>query len=137
MAFARQAPRLHFNAVEPGFNPTIGLGGDVGAFVRFLQTFVIRLLVPLLIPFIKILGTPKRAERVIIKILIDGPGQRASTTTRAVNRCSAPRSRATLSSRTASSPRPAHCPPSVRAAPLRDGGGARFRVCAARSAGAP
>jgi hypothetical protein len=75
MAFARQAPRLHFNAVEPGFNPTTGLGGDVGAFVRFLQTFVIPLLVPLLIPFIKILGTPKRAERVIIKILIDGPGQ--------------------------------------------------------------
>jgi NAD(P)-dependent dehydrogenase (short-subunit alcohol dehydrogenase family) len=43
MAFARETPRLHFNAVEPGLNPTTGLGGDVGAFVRFLQTFVIPL----------------------------------------------------------------------------------------------
>ena len=43
MAFARETPRLHFNAVEPGLNPTTGLGGgDVGAFVRFLQRFIIR-----------------------------------------------------------------------------------------------
>src|ERR1700726_2296050 len=69
IAFARDTPRLHFNAVEPGLNPTTGLGGaDVGAFVRFLQTFVIPLLVPLLMPFIKILSTPKRAARVITKI---------------------------------------------------------------------
>ena len=27
MAFARETPRLHFNAVEPGLNPTTGLGG--------------------------------------------------------------------------------------------------------------
>jgi NAD(P)-dependent dehydrogenase (short-subunit alcohol dehydrogenase family) len=35
MAFARETPRLHFNAIEPGLNPTTGLGGaDVGAFCR-------------------------------------------------------------------------------------------------------
>ena len=76
MAFARETPRLHFNAIEPGFNPTTGLGGgDVSAFVRFLQRFVIPLLVPLLMPFIKILSTPKRAARVITKIVTDDSGQ--------------------------------------------------------------
>jgi len=76
MAFARENPRLHFNAIEPGLNLTTGLGGaDAGAFVRFLQKFVMPLLVPLLMPFIKILSTPKRAARVITKILIDAPGR--------------------------------------------------------------
>jgi NAD(P)-dependent dehydrogenase (short-subunit alcohol dehydrogenase family) len=76
MAFARETPRLRFNAVEPGLNPTTGLGGgDVGALVRFLQKYIIPPLVPLLMPFIKILSTPKRAARVISKILIDASGQ--------------------------------------------------------------
>jgi NAD(P)-dependent dehydrogenase (short-subunit alcohol dehydrogenase family) len=76
MAFARETPPLHFNAIEPGLNPTTGFGGgDVGAFVRFLQTFVIPLLVPLFMPFIKILSTPQRAARVITQILIDASGQ--------------------------------------------------------------
>jgi len=76
LAFARVTPRLHFNAVEPGFNPTTGLGGgDAGAFVRFLQKYVIPLLVPLLMPFIKILSTPKRAAQVITKILTDESGK--------------------------------------------------------------
>ncbi|MGO8792852.1 MAG: SDR family NAD(P)-dependent oxidoreductase [Terriglobia bacterium] len=76
MAFARETPRLHFSAIEPGLNLTTGLGGgDAGAFMRFLQTFVIPLLVPLLMPFIKILSTPKRAARVITKILIDTSGE--------------------------------------------------------------
>jgi NAD(P)-dependent dehydrogenase (short-subunit alcohol dehydrogenase family) len=76
MAFARENPRLYFNAIEPGLNLTTSLGGaDAGAFVRFLQKFVMPLLVPLLLPFIKILSTPKRAARVITKILIDAPGQ--------------------------------------------------------------
>ena len=74
--FSRETPRLHFNAVEPGFNPTTGLGGDdVGAAVRFLQRYIIPLLVPLLMPFIKILSTPKRAARVITKILINASGE--------------------------------------------------------------
>src|SRR5271168_107738 len=55
MAFASETPRLHFNAIEPGLNPTTGLGGrDVNTFVRFLQRFVIPLIVPLFMPFIKI-----------------------------------------------------------------------------------
>jgi NAD(P)-dependent dehydrogenase (short-subunit alcohol dehydrogenase family) len=76
MTFARETPRLHFNAIEPGLNPTTGLGGgDVGPFVRFLQPFVIPILVPLLMPFIRILSTPKRAARVITRILVDASGQ--------------------------------------------------------------
>lgn len=74
MMFAREMPRLHFNAVEPGFNPTTGLGGAVG-FVRFLQKFVIPALVPLLMPFVKILSTPKQAANVLTKILIDESGK--------------------------------------------------------------
>jgi NAD(P)-dependent dehydrogenase (short-subunit alcohol dehydrogenase family) len=71
LAFAREIPRLHIGAIEPGFNPTTGLGGgSVSAFVRFMQRFV----VPLLMPFIKILSTPKRAAREITKILIDTSG---------------------------------------------------------------
>jgi hypothetical protein len=57
-------------------NPTTGLGGsDVGAFVRFLQRFIILILVPLLIPFFKILSTPKRAARVITRVVINASGQ--------------------------------------------------------------
>ena len=43
--------------------------------MRFLQKFVIPLLVPMFMPFVKILSTPKRAARVITKILIDTSGQ--------------------------------------------------------------
>src|SRR5258708_37128862 len=72
MAFARETARLHFNAIEPGLNPTTGLGGsDVGAFVRFLQRFIIPILVPLLMPFFRILSTPKRSARVITNIVTD------------------------------------------------------------------
>jgi NAD(P)-dependent dehydrogenase (short-subunit alcohol dehydrogenase family) len=76
MVFSRETPRLHFHAVEPGVNPTTGLGGaDAGAAVRFMQKYVVPLLVPLLLPFLKILSTPKRAARVITQILIDASGQ--------------------------------------------------------------
>jgi NAD(P)-dependent dehydrogenase (short-subunit alcohol dehydrogenase family) len=76
MAFARDIPRLHINAIEPGFNPSTGLGAsDANAFLRFVQKFVVPLLVPLLMPFIKILSTSKRAAREITKILIDTSGR--------------------------------------------------------------
>jgi hypothetical protein len=52
-----------------------GLSRDAGAFVRFLSKYIIPLLVPLLMPFIKILSTPKRAARMISKILTDTSGQ--------------------------------------------------------------
>jgi NAD(P)-dependent dehydrogenase (short-subunit alcohol dehydrogenase family) len=75
LAFAREFPRLNVDAIEPGLNPTTGLGGgDVSALVRSVQRFVVPLLVPLLMPFIKILSTPKRAAREITKILIDTSG---------------------------------------------------------------
>jgi NAD(P)-dependent dehydrogenase (short-subunit alcohol dehydrogenase family) len=75
MVFARETPRLHFNAVEPGFTPATALGRDAGAFGRFLSKYLIPLLVPLLMPFIKILSTPKRAARMITTILTDASGQ--------------------------------------------------------------
>jgi NAD(P)-dependent dehydrogenase (short-subunit alcohol dehydrogenase family) len=76
LAFARETPRLRFNAVEPGLNLTTGLGGrDAGGFVRFLQRYVFPLLVPILMPFIKILSTPKRAACVITKVLLNEPGE--------------------------------------------------------------
>ena len=76
LAFARETPRLRFNAVEPGLSLTTGLGGrDAGGFVRFLQRYIFPLLVLLLIPFIKILSTPKRAARVIAKVLLNETGE--------------------------------------------------------------
>ncbi len=76
MAFAREHPRLHINAIEPGFNPSTGLGAaDAHASVRFLQKFIVPLIVPLLMPFIKILSTSKRAAREITKVLIDTSGR--------------------------------------------------------------
>jgi len=75
MAFAHESPRLHFNAVEPGLNPTTALARDAGAVVRFMSNYIIPLLVRLLMPFIKVLSTPKRAARVITKAVINASGQ--------------------------------------------------------------
>ena len=76
LAFAREYPRLHINAIEPGFNPSTGLGvADANAIVRLTQRVVVPLIVPLLMPFIKILSTSKRAAREITKILIDTSGR--------------------------------------------------------------
>jgi len=76
LAFARETPRLRFNAVEPGLNLNTSLGArDAGAFVRILQKTVIPLLVPLLMPFIKILSTPKRAAVVITRALLNESGK--------------------------------------------------------------
>ena len=75
LAFARETPQLRFNAVEPGLNPTTGLGRDAPVAVRLLVTYVVPLLVPLVAPFLTILSTPKRAARVITTILTDASGQ--------------------------------------------------------------
>jgi NAD(P)-dependent dehydrogenase (short-subunit alcohol dehydrogenase family) len=69
--FARENPRLHINAVEPGFTPATALGRDANAFLRFLSKYVL----PLFAPFVKYWSTPKRAARVITRILIDESGQ--------------------------------------------------------------
>ena len=83
-------------AFEPGFNSSTGLGRETSVFIRLLVKYVL----PLLAPFY-----PKRAARVVTKILIDRiVPDRPSTMTTAAVRCSAPRSSATRSSRIASSP---------------------------------
>jgi hypothetical protein len=41
----------------------------------FLQKYIMPLLVPLFMPFMRILSTPKRAARVITKILTDTSGR--------------------------------------------------------------
>ena len=44
LAFARENPRLHINAIEPGLNPATGLGAaEATALVRFVQRFVVPL----------------------------------------------------------------------------------------------
>jgi hypothetical protein len=53
-------------------NLTTGLGRrDANAFVVFLSKSIIPMLVPLLTPFVKVLSTPKRAARVVTKVVID------------------------------------------------------------------
>jgi hypothetical protein len=71
MVFARETPRLRFNALEPGFTPNTGLGRDANAFLRFLANYIL----PLLAPHIKYWSTPKRAASVATKVLIDASGQ--------------------------------------------------------------
>jgi len=71
LAFAREIPRLRFNAVEPGITLATGLGRDSSAFVRIVIKYIVPPLVPLFMPFMSFLSTPKRAGRVIAKILLD------------------------------------------------------------------
>src|SRR3984957_857125 len=75
LAFARETPRLRFNAVEPGFNPATGLGRDANVVVRVLLKVLVPVLVPLLMPFMKFMSTTKRAARVITKTPTDPSGQ--------------------------------------------------------------
>jgi NAD(P)-dependent dehydrogenase (short-subunit alcohol dehydrogenase family) len=69
LAFARETPRLRFNAVEPGFSPATGLGRDANVFLRFLAKHVLSLLAP----HIKYWSTPKLAAPVITKVLMNEP----------------------------------------------------------------
>ena len=71
MTLAREMPRLHINAVEPGITPSTGLGGDGNAIGRFIFAHVLTHLPP----FSKFRSTPERAARVITKILTDGSGK--------------------------------------------------------------
>jgi NAD(P)-dependent dehydrogenase (short-subunit alcohol dehydrogenase family) len=71
MVFARETPRLHFNAFEPGFTPNTGLGRDANAFLRFVLNYIL----PLLVPFMKYWSSPKRAARVATTVLIDASGR--------------------------------------------------------------
>jgi len=70
MAFARETPRLRFNAVEPGFSPATNLGRDANVLLRLLSKYV---LAPLA-PFIRYWSTPARAAKVITNVLLNEPG---------------------------------------------------------------
>jgi NAD(P)-dependent dehydrogenase (short-subunit alcohol dehydrogenase family) len=65
LAFARETPRLRFNAVEPGFSPGSGLARDAGPVTVFLSRYVLSPLAPM----IKYWSTPRRAARVIRDVL--------------------------------------------------------------------
>lgn len=66
MALAREIPRLHINAVEPGITPGTGLGGRANAVGSFIFSIITHF--P---PFAKYRSTPERAARVITKVLTD------------------------------------------------------------------
>ena len=68
MGFARETPRLHFNAVEPGITPGTGLGGVSNPFLVFLFSQVITRLPP----FGRYRSTPARSARTITQVLTDG-----------------------------------------------------------------
>jgi NAD(P)-dependent dehydrogenase (short-subunit alcohol dehydrogenase family) len=70
MAFARETPRLRFNAVEPGFAPATGLGRDANVLLRHLLLPVLSLVAP----YVKYWSTPKRAAGVITKALLNPSG---------------------------------------------------------------
>jgi NAD(P)-dependent dehydrogenase (short-subunit alcohol dehydrogenase family) len=71
LEFARETPRLRFNAVEPGFNPSTGLGRDAGPFLRFVAKYVLAPLAPV----IKYWSTPGHAARVLTKVLTGESGE--------------------------------------------------------------
>ena len=67
LAFAREFPRLRFNAVEPGVNPGSNLSRDSSVAVRLLAKYVISPIAPLFKHF----TTPKRAAKVITTVLVN------------------------------------------------------------------
>jgi len=71
LAFAREMPRLRFNAVEPGFSPGTNLGRDSNVFLRLLAKYALSPLAPV----IKYWSNPKTAARVITKVLTDDSGR--------------------------------------------------------------
>jgi NAD(P)-dependent dehydrogenase (short-subunit alcohol dehydrogenase family) len=71
LVFAREMPRLRFNAVEPGFSPGTDLGRDSNVFLRLLAKYALSPLAP----FIKYWSNPKTAARVITKMLTDDSGR--------------------------------------------------------------
>jgi NAD(P)-dependent dehydrogenase (short-subunit alcohol dehydrogenase family) len=72
--FAHEFPKLHFTGIEPGVNLNTGLGRDAGAAARFVMKYVAPLIVPLGMPFVPWLRTPKQAARVITKIVTNPNG---------------------------------------------------------------
>ena len=71
LVFAREMPRLRFNAIEPGFSPGTNLGRDSNIVLRLLAKYVLSPLAP----FIKYWSNPKTAARVITRVLTDDSGR--------------------------------------------------------------
>jgi NAD(P)-dependent dehydrogenase (short-subunit alcohol dehydrogenase family) len=71
LAFARETPRLRFNAVEPGFSPATGLSRDANFFLRFLGKYVLGAVAPL----VKYWSTPARAAKVVTNALLNEAGE--------------------------------------------------------------
>jgi hypothetical protein len=71
LAFARETPRLHFNAVEPGFSPGTDLGRDANIALRLLSKYVLSPIAP----HIKYWSNPKHAARMITTVLTQGTNQ--------------------------------------------------------------
>lgn len=70
MALARETPRLHINAVEPGITPGTGLGADAPAILHFLFGRILTLFPP----FAPYRSTPQKAAKVIKNVLINDLG---------------------------------------------------------------
>jgi NAD(P)-dependent dehydrogenase (short-subunit alcohol dehydrogenase family) len=67
LAFARETPRLRFNAVEPGFSPATSLSRDANVLLRFVGKYVLSVFAP----FIKYWSTPARAAKAITNALLN------------------------------------------------------------------
>jgi NAD(P)-dependent dehydrogenase (short-subunit alcohol dehydrogenase family) len=67
LAFARETPRLRFNAVEPGFSPGTDLGRESNVILRLVMKYALSPLAP----HLKYMGNPKSAARVIVGVLTD------------------------------------------------------------------
>lgn len=70
LAFARETPRLRFNAVEPGFSPGSDLGRDANPALRLLAKYVLSPIAPV----VRYWSTPERAARMITTVLTDDTG---------------------------------------------------------------
>ena len=70
MALARENPRLRINAIEPGIMLATGLHDHMSTSRKILAS----VLVPMLVPFVRVLSTTKRAARVFTRILTDASG---------------------------------------------------------------
>jgi NAD(P)-dependent dehydrogenase (short-subunit alcohol dehydrogenase family) len=70
LAFAREMPRLRFNAVEPGFSPGTDLGRDSNLVLRLVMKYALSPVAP----HLKYMGNPKSAARVIVGVLTDDSG---------------------------------------------------------------
>jgi len=71
MVFARETPRLRFNALDRALFRTLASGREANTLLRFLANYIL----PLVAPHIKYWSTPKRAARVATKVLINASGQ--------------------------------------------------------------